>query len=72
MLAVFTGLGQRATLLMPLINMRQPKITRSDASEMRTNVGVSKVARLLRSAKEISPHYSQPGQYRQIAVRKGS
>ena len=48
MLAVFTGLGQRATLLMPLINMRQPKITRNNASTTKINVGVSKVTRLLK------------------------
>jgi hypothetical protein len=48
MLAVFTGLGQRVTLLIPLINRRQPKITRSSASATRTNVECSKVTSLLR------------------------
>jgi hypothetical protein len=71
MLAVLTGLGQRVILLMPLINMRQPKITRRSASVIRTIVGVSKIISLLRPAKEISPHYSQPGHYRQIAGKKG-
>src|ERR1041384_3606463 len=32
MLAVFTGLGQRETLLIPLTKLRQPSITRSAAS----------------------------------------
>jgi len=32
MLAVFTGLGQRRTLLSPLISIRQPRIARSTAS----------------------------------------
>jgi len=40
-------LGQRATLLMPLINMRQPKTARSSASASKTNVGVSKANGLL-------------------------
>ena len=38
MLAVFTGLGQRRTLLRPLINIRQPRITRRIASLIMTNV----------------------------------
>jgi hypothetical protein len=58
-------------LLRPLINMRQPKIARSNASTIRTNVGVSKVTSLPQPRKEISPHYSQPGHYRQIAGKKG-
>ena len=49
MLAVVTGLGQRVTLLMPLINMRQPKIARSSASASSTSVEVSKANRLLKS-----------------------
>ncbi len=38
MLAVLTGLGQRRTLLNPLISMRQPKMTRSVASVSNTIV----------------------------------
>jgi hypothetical protein len=36
MRAVFTGLGQRSTLLTPLTNMRHPSITRRTASAKST------------------------------------
>jgi hypothetical protein len=41
MLAVLTGLGHRLMLLSPLINMRQPRISRSPASATDTNVEFS-------------------------------
>jgi hypothetical protein len=49
-------LGQRRTLLRPLIKKRHPKIIRKNASAMPTHVECSKVP----SAKSgISPHYMQ-------------
>jgi hypothetical protein len=42
MLAVFTGFGQRRTLLRPLIKKRQPKITLRIASAINTAVEFSK------------------------------
>lgn len=47
MLAVLTGLGQRRTLLSPLISIRQPKMTRSVASVSNTIVECSNGVLLL-------------------------
>jgi hypothetical protein len=44
MLAVFTGFGQRRTLLKPLIKKRQPKITRKNASARPTRVECSNLS----------------------------
>jgi hypothetical protein len=50
--------------------MRQPNMTRSSASASRIKVGLSKLPGSL-IGEEISPHYSHPRSYGQIAGKKG-
>jgi hypothetical protein len=72
MLAVFTGLGQRRTLLNPLINMRQPRITRSAASARIIKVQFSNADSHSVINDLNPPHYNQHQHSRQTAETSGT